>query len=190
MQIAACKYRTFKGGQKPLINKQMEHLQAVAIDNQVKLLTKTSNVKLTLLVPRGNIERMKQLTGCKIINKERTSVDFNNHAGELYKVTISVKWGKVSGYYRQTISANTCVNGREYANMLGIDTRSLNWVYYQITDTNKIPLYAFGEPIMRRKESRNNGIYQNLKGEKISLIGKFDKYVNFKGTWYKLISIK
>jgi len=190
VQIAAWKYRLFGGGQKPLINKQMEHLQAVAIDNQVKLLTKTSDVKLTLLVPRGNIERMKRLTGCKIISKERTSVYFNHHAGELYKVTISVKWGKVSVYYRHTISANTCTNASEYANMLGVDTWSLNWVYYQITDTTKVPLYAFGNPIIRVKPSRNNGIYQNLKGEKISLIDKFDKYVNFKGTWYKLISIK
>lgn len=168
----------------------MENLQAVAIDNQVKLLTKSSNVKLTLLVPRGNIEHMKQLTGCKIISKELTSVNFNHHAGELYKVTISVMWGKVSGYYKQTISANTCTNASEYANMLGIDNWHLNWCYYQITDTTKAPLYAFGNPIIRVKKGRNNGIYQNLKGEKISLIGKFDKYVKFKGTWYKLISIK
>lgn len=168
----------------------MEKLQAVAIDNQVKLLTNSSNVKLTLLVPRGNIERMKQLTKCKILAKERTTVNFNHHAGDLYKVSVSVKWGNVSGYFRRTVSANTCTNAREYSNMLGVDTLVLNWIYYQITDTSKIPLYAFGEPVIRVKLQRNNGIYQNLKGETISLSRKFDKHVNFKGTWYRLISVK
>jgi hypothetical protein len=168
----------------------MTNLTAVAIDNQVKLLSNYSNVVLTLLVPRGNIQRMKDLTGCKIIAKESFKATFNHHAGELFNVTISVNWAKISGYFKQTTSAYSCINAAEYANILGVLKFELNFAYLQVVDCSKIPLYAFGKPHLRVKACANNGVYKNLKGEKISLLNQFARFTKFKGTWYSLVETK
>lgn len=168
----------------------MEKLEAVAIDNQIRLLENSSRVELKLLVPRGNIQKMREATQCRILSKTPEKVNFNHNAGELYRVKISVRWGNISKYFRNGINPNTCINVEAYSQMTGISRHELNWAYAQITDASKIPLYAFGEPKMRNKGGMTNGIYTNFKGHKISLWGKFDKYINFKGTKYALIGTK
>lgn len=163
----------------------MKNLAPVAIDNQIKLLSDSSRVELNLLVPRGNIQKMKEVTQCIILSKHPEKVNFNHNAGDLYRVKISVKWGNISKYLPHKVSANTCENAEHFMQMTSLKNRwELNYICNQITDANKIPLYAFGQPKMRNIRGTTNGIYINAKGDKISLIGKFDKYVDFKGVKY------
>jgi len=162
----------------------MKTLQAVAIDNQIKLLNDYDYVELTILVPRGNIQRMIELTKCIVLSKKSAKVDFNHHAGQLFKTTISVRWGNICKYFTHTISPGLCDNGNIY-NQLRINS---NWD--KITNTSKLPLYSFGQPILRHKEGCSNGVYQNITNQRISLNNTFNKYVKFKNQWFRLVAIK
>jgi hypothetical protein len=166
----------------------MKTLTPVAIDNTIKLLQNNSIVVLNLLIPKGNIQAMREATNCQILSKTPEKVSFNHCAGELYRVKMKVKWGKISKYLKHRINPNVCENVDVYSQMLNLSKWDLSADYEKIIDANKIPLYAFGEPKKRNILGVTNGIYINARGHKISLIGRFDKYVDFKGTKYMRVA--
>ena len=166
----------------------MNNLQAVAIDNQIKLLSSSSKIEISLIIPRGNIQRAKELTGFKILSKTPHKATFNHNAGELYMVRVSVQWGKISAYFNKTVNAKQCQNWEMLFALTDTNPNESGYYHNQILDGSKIPLYAFGSPKMRNYTGVTNGIYQNKAGNKISLIGKFENHVNFKGDWFRLIA--
>ena len=128
---------------------------------------------------------MKQATNCRIQKVEATQVDFNHNAGKLAKVTISVRFSQIEKYLNNS-DAVYCENKDEYFNLLGKGN-----VYYSnrnILNCDKVRLYAFGDLNLNYKFTDLNTHYINKNGRKISLNGKTDNYVNFKGEWFRKLN--
>lgn len=163
----------------------------VLINNDLKIIDDNNNVTLSIIVPRANLEKMRTLTSCKFISKEKYTHFTNHNAGELFKVSIEVKFGNISkylqsGFYTDAYLAN---NKKEFENsFLKLEN------YEQIT-IDKTNLYAFGHCNVKSSTALNL-IYRNVAGEKISLLPSelndfgAKKYITFKGKAYSLFQSK
>ena len=160
----------------------------VKFNNKIQAIDDCKHITITLIVPAGNIQRMIDATNCTVVSKQRVELAFNHHAGVTYSVTILVRFGNIKKYLKSD-HISGAVNVKEYLDIIGYDGRF--GISYNDSNliTDKCNLYAFGElyrPVVRRGV---NGIYVNKEGKKISLT-KTDKYVNFKGEYFRLIEVK
>jgi hypothetical protein len=165
-------------------------MKAIIENNKVRLVNDYSIVNCTITVPFKNIERMKQATNCKIINVKSTSVNFNHNAGKLAKVTIDVRFSQIEKYLGET-NAGECENFDSYLDLLGKKQgrfSSLCHTERMLKNCNQVRLYAFGDLNLNYKYNDNNTHYINKNGRKISLNGKNDNYVNFKGEWFRKLN--
>jgi len=160
-------------------------MQAIILNNQIKLVDDSSFINATIRVPARNLQEMIKLTGAKILKKEEERVTFNHYAGTLYKVTVYVAFKRLSPYLGHD-SVYDCENKENYLSLFIRRDR----LYY--TDTNlkseKVGLYAFGQSYVFEKNNCNV-IYFGKSGKKISLnhspendFGK-KRMVKFKGEY-------
>jgi hypothetical protein len=159
-------------------------MEAIIINNKVTLVDDFTNVKMTIIVPKRNLQNMRELTSCKIIAKEPTSVGYNNYAGDIFNVTILVRFANIRQYLNLSGLTNV-ENVQQYIDLLYSDTF---WGHVNLL-RDKINLYAFGNcHIMSSPD--NNTIYYNLEGRKHSFVKRdlndFGKkrYIYFKGHFW------
>lgn len=161
-------------------------MKALIIENRIKLFVDDrQRVNLIGIVPKGNIQRMKELTGCKILSVEKHTASFNHNAGELCRIVYRVELCNILPYLKHSDSARYCENAKEYANLLGVSIHDLGYCFlYLLTD--KLPLYAFGYP-KKPKTKTGMSIYQDINGKRISL-HRNERYIKKFGRWFSLKS--
>lgn len=161
-------------------------MKAVILNNKIQIVNNYTFVKITIQIPFGNIQKMKVVTNATIYNVKEVKLNFNHNAGKIAIVEIGCQFCKIEKYLTQTSDIFGCENLEEYKKLIGGDNGSMYYNESNLT-CDKLPLYAFGEPIIRNRTIAMNGIYRNINGKKINLQGKFEKYVNFKGEYYSLV---
>lgn len=165
-------------------------MNAIIENNKVRLVTEYTTVNCTITVPFMNIEKMKKATNCKIQKVEETKVDFNHNAGKLAKVTLLVQFRNIEKYLNDS-DAIECQNFESYLDLLGKPQGRYSNLYHSerfLLNCDKAKLYAFGNFNLNYKYNAINSHYVNVDGKKISLNNKTDKYVNFKGQWFRKVA--
>ena len=84
-------------------------MKALIIDNKIYFVNDYDFVKMSLIVPALNLEKMRLATKCRIISKEEVNVTFNHNAGRLFKVTIDVRFINIVTYLK-TGDVYSCEN--------------------------------------------------------------------------------
>jgi hypothetical protein len=163
-------------------------MEAIIINNRIKLVNDFSLINVTLRVPALNIQKMKSLLNCAIISKKEIELSHHHNAGKIYSVVIRVKFANLKKYMQHE-SCHECENKAAYLNLLGLPSLFYTSYHEQNLLSENVALYAFGD--CRKFSSKNfNTIYTNVNGHKISLVqteqNNFGKkrYLNFKGQWY------
>ena len=156
--------------------------QAAIFNNKIQLIDDFTYINISLIVPFGNLQKMKDLTGCAILSTKNHFLSFNHYAGNVAKVNIRVKFSKIAHFLEKSYIDGNNENYHQYIDLIG---RHWSDLYYSDCNliSNKIKLYAFGEPITRPKKSCDN-IYIDRTGKKRSF-HKIDKYVKFKGQYFR-----
>ena len=160
-------------------------MKAVIENNKVRLVNDFSTVECNIVVPFANIEKMKLATNCNIKEVKETKVSFNHNAGRLAKIKMTCLINQIEKFLN-TEQVYNCENVEEYKSLLGKDG-----IYYHsmnLISCNSAKLYAFGDLYLNNKYKNNNTHYINKNGRKISLNGKNDNYVNFKGEWFSKLN--
>ena len=163
-------------------------MKIAILNNKVQLVEFNDYVKINIIIPYGNIQKMIDLTGCKILKVQPIELNFHHLAGRVAKVEIKVMFGKIEKYLQFDRLNNSVENYEYYCALLGDRSKKYYTIDFELI-SDKVKLYTFGEPILRRRNNAVNGIYVNRTGKKISL-SKIQKYVNFKGEYYRLIETK
>lgn len=161
-------------------------MKAIIENNKVRLVTDFSTVECNIIVPFANIEKMKQLTNCKIKEVKETKVSFNHNAGRLAIVKMTCRIDVIEKFLN-TEQVYKCENFEEYKNLLGKGGCD-SYSSMNLISCNSAKLYAFGDLCLNYKFTNNNTHYINKNGRKISLNGKNDNYVNFKGEWFRKLN--
>jgi len=152
-------------------------MKAIIENNKVRLANYFSTVECSFIVPYFNIQKMKELTKCRIKEVRETKVYFNHNAGRLARVTIEVRFENIEKYLNRAMVYN-CSNYTSYREMvIGV----FGNVDYNLPSCNFVNLYAFGENKYSSLKSDNNTSYVNKRGKKISLFNKSQSYVKFRG---------
>jgi hypothetical protein len=161
-------------------------MKAVILNNKIQIVNNYTFVKITIQIPFGNIQKMKVVTNATIYNVKEVKLNFNHNAGKIAIVEIGCQFCKIEKYLTQTSDIFGCENLEEYKKLIGGNNVGMSYNESNLT-CDKLSLYIFGDPIIRNKTIATNGIYRNINGKKISLQGKLDNYVNFKGEYYSLV---
>ena len=160
-------------------------MQAIIINNRVTLVDDFSQIKISIIVPARNIQRMKELTNCKIISKEPTTVSYNNYAGKLFRVTISVAYKNIS-QYMNIGDLRKAENAKAYLDLLNFQQ-----FYYNLCSlkSDSVNLYAFGNCYYDGQPSLST-IYYAVDGSKKSIINRDlndfgrKRIIRLKGKYY------
>lgn len=173
-----------------LISPQQK-MKAIILNNRIQLISyESKKIKISLIVPALNLQKMKELTGCTICGKKEIEVNFNHYAGKLFNVTLLVRFDKIENYLQRN-NISECENKSEYLNLLNTPQFYLGYFETNLL-TDKVALYAFGDCRQFSKPNFNT-IYKNKAGHKISLCHSIQnnfgqkRYVKFKGQWYSKI---
>lgn len=161
-------------------------MKAIIENNAIRLVDDFSTVTCNLTIPFGNIQKMKEMTGAKIISVSKTHVNFHNHAGPLARVKFSVRFSKIEKFLN-TANVYDCENYEAYISLLG--KHGLYYTNLNVPSCDMARLYAFGELYVGSPKPISS-IYINKTGRRISLSNRTDKFVNFKGEWFRLETIK
>lgn len=160
-------------------------MNAIIINNKVTLVDDFSLLKMSIIVPKRNLQRMKELTKCQILSKEPTTVNYNNYAGDLFRVTILVAYKDINQYMNYSNLFNVD-NAKEYFDLL----YSKDGYYFHCNlKSDNVNLYAFGD-CSRIPYVNNSTIYYSLTGDKHSFINRDlnefgnKRYILFKGKYY------
>jgi len=162
-------------------------MQAIIINNKVTLVDDFSTIKMSLIVPKRNMQRMKELTKCCILSKEPTKVAYNNYAGDLFKVNISVGFKDINPYLNYG-NAYEAINNDNYLDLLNKPIFSLYASQVNLK-TDKVNLYAFSN-CSRIPYINSSTIYYRIDGKKHSFINRDlnefgnKRYISFKGHIY------
>jgi len=168
-------------------------MNIVKIEQKIRIVQDSDIIKISIVVPALNIEKMKQLLGCRILGKEPFPLRFNHTAGKTFKVQIYVQASKILPYLRTEHYADA-TNAAAYRDLLNKPASSLYYSEYMVK-CEKVDLYAFGqcsgycaEYARRRKPNTlaMNVLYYGKDGTKISLHRTGDignRYINFRGQW-------
>lgn len=166
-------------------------MKTIIIDKKVYMIDDFDFVKMSLIVPALNLEKMRLATKCRIISKEDVEETFHHNAGKLYKVTIDVRLTNIVAYLKDG-DVFSCENKDAFLSMFYDQSFwSLHRWSSRVFPCNKVALYAFGDcNNFRPKENNMNVIYYDINGKKISLLTCEDneygkkRYINFKGHAY------
>lgn len=164
-------------------------MEAIIINNRIKLVHDFSQITVTLRVPALNIEKMKGLLNCGIISKKETDLSHNHNAGKIYLISVRLKFADLKKYMQRE-SCHECENQTEYLNLLGLISLFYSTYHEQNLLSETVALYAFGDCRKFGNGKNFNTVYTNVNGHKISLVqteqNNFGKkrYINFKGQWY------
>lgn len=168
-----------------IIHLKLNKMNAIIINNKVTLVDDFSLLKMSIIVPKRNLQRMIELTKCKILSKEPTHVAYNNYAGDLFKVTISVLYKNIS-QYMNIGDLRKAENAKAYFDLLNFQQ-----FYYNLCSlkSDSVNLYAFGD-CSRIPYVDNSTIYYSINRTKHSFINRDlnefgnKRYINFKGKVY------
>lgn len=155
-------------------------MKAIIENNKVRLVNNFSTVECSFIIPYFNIQKMKELTKCRIKEVKETKVFYNHNAGKLAYVTIEVRFENIEKYLNRSQVYN-CLNYREYRDMV---IGTFGYFDANIPSCQSVKLYAFGEIRGYSTKTNNNTHYVNKQGKKISLAGKNEPYVKFRGEWF------
>jgi hypothetical protein len=165
-------------------------MKTIIIDNKIQLIKDYTYLNIVVICPKRNIQKMLETTKSKFIFKEKIGLDYNHHAGDIYRVLVYVKFTNIVDFLPKT-HIQKADNFKDYLDLININTNNI-WLNYDLSHCYEniiTGIYTFGSCSVY-PNFKINDFYFDKNGKKITL-NKSDKtnfgkkrYVKNNNKWY------
>ena len=126
--------------------KTLSNMKTVIIENRLHLVAPNTFIKISINVPRLNIQKMLTQTGARLLSKNTVALNYNHNAGIVYRCEISVRFANIEKYLNSA-HYSEAENAKQYHEFIKINQFHPGGMAYNVAHclTIKTGLYAFGE---------------------------------------------
>lgn len=125
-------------------------MKTILINNKIQLIEKFTRIEVKVICPKKNIQKMLEKTGAKFLSKKEISLEFNHNAGQVFEITILVRFENVEKYLKcqDVYNYRNAENFDSYIEMININSFYCGGFAMQTKNCYEnivVGLYAFGD---------------------------------------------
>ena len=125
-------------------------METIFINNKIQLIEKFTRIEVKVICPKNNIQKMLETTGAKFLSKKEIHLGFNHNAGQVFEITILVRFENVEKYLKcqDVYNYRNAENFDFYIEMININSFSFGSFTMQTKKCFEniiVGLYAFGD---------------------------------------------
>lgn len=147
-------------------------MKTIFLNNKIQLIENFTNIQVVVICPKRNIQNMLKATKGKLISKKETRLNFNNHAGQVFEVTILARFENVEKYLKKQdlYNYNNAENYAAYMDLISVNSFGFGG-FAMVTklcyENVIVGLYAFGDCSRLSGNGNTYTRYYNANGHSI-----------------------
>ena len=158
-------------------------MKAIIIENKIRLVSNEfESIRVNVICPARNIQKMEEETGCIILSKKETVLNYNHHAGTVYAITISVQFNRIEKYLN-TKNVRDCENKANYFDLLSAENCGFYDSEVNLKANEITGLYIFGD-CSKYTNTKLACFPYYAPGKKVKYFNSNKRYYKNCDTWY------